>query len=203
MDSELYLRGIKLFNSGAYFEAHEVLEDVWRAAPVPEKKFLQGLIQVAVGLHHHSKGNVVGARSLLARAVQELVGLSGRLWRNPVAGIAALARAVAARAGGKQIRPAGAAVRRQFLVNPSLVGEIRARHPGAELMSLAESAQHDEDRDIQNRAVSFHEEALPTNPCRRFPFELRAAVNPQGKPSRITRPQILAPTVSRTEALTR
>jgi hypothetical protein len=74
VDSELYLRGIRLFNSGAYFEAHEVLEDVWRAAPALEKKFLQGLIQVAVGLHHHSKGNVVGARSLLSRAARNLSG---------------------------------------------------------------------------------------------------------------------------------
>jgi predicted metal-dependent hydrolase len=72
VDSELYLRGIRLFNSGAYFEAHEVLEDAWRAAPAPEKRFLQGLIQVAVGLHHHSKGNVVGARSLLGRAARNL-----------------------------------------------------------------------------------------------------------------------------------
>src|SRR2546426_11872421 len=72
VDSELYLRGIKLFNSAAFFEAHEVLEDVWRAAPEPEKKFLQGLIQVAVALHHHSKGNVVGARSLLERAARNL-----------------------------------------------------------------------------------------------------------------------------------
>ncbi len=72
MDSELYHRGIRLFNSGAYFEAHEVLEDAWRAAAVPEKTFLQGLIQVAVGLHHHSQGNVVGARSLLSRAARNL-----------------------------------------------------------------------------------------------------------------------------------
>jgi uncharacterized protein len=74
MDEELYLRGIKLFNRRAYFEAHEVLEDVWRAAPGPEKKFYQGLIQVAVALHHHGKGNVVGARSLLARATKNLSG---------------------------------------------------------------------------------------------------------------------------------
>ena len=72
MDAELYLQGIKLFNSEAYFEAHEVLEDVWRSAPAEEKKFLQGLIQVAVALHHHHKGNVVGARSLLARASRNL-----------------------------------------------------------------------------------------------------------------------------------
>jgi uncharacterized protein len=67
-----YERGLELFNRGEFFDAHEVLEDVWRAAPPAEKKFLQGLIQVAVGLHHHSRGNVVGARSLLTRAQRNL-----------------------------------------------------------------------------------------------------------------------------------
>jgi predicted metal-dependent hydrolase len=74
MDEDTYFRGIKLFNSADYFEAHEVLEDVWRAAPGPEKKFYQGLIQVAVALHHHGKGNLVGARSLLGRAAKNLSG---------------------------------------------------------------------------------------------------------------------------------
>src|SRR5213080_2687814 len=64
--------GISLFNRGQFFDAHEALEDVWRAAPESEKKFLQGLIQVAVALHHHSKGNLVGARSLLERAARNL-----------------------------------------------------------------------------------------------------------------------------------
>src|SRR5438874_12872865 len=68
VDSARFREGIKLFNSGEFFEAHEVLEDVWCAAPAAEKRFLQGLIQVAVALHHHSKENRVGARSLLARA---------------------------------------------------------------------------------------------------------------------------------------
>ena len=66
--------GIKLFNRAEFFEAHEVLEDVWREAPAAEKKFLQGLIQAAVAFHHHSSGNVVGARSLLARARRNLSG---------------------------------------------------------------------------------------------------------------------------------
>jgi predicted metal-dependent hydrolase len=64
--------GLDLFNHAEFFEAHEALEDVWRAAPMPEKKFLQGLIQVAVALHHHGKGNLVGARSLLKRASRNL-----------------------------------------------------------------------------------------------------------------------------------
>src|SRR6202007_2798575 len=70
--NERYLEGLRLFNQHNFFEAHEVLEDVWRAGPEPERKFLQGLIQVAVALHHHSRGNLVGCRSLLDRARRNL-----------------------------------------------------------------------------------------------------------------------------------
>ena len=72
MDHEGFVRGIQLFNQAEFFEAHEVLEDVWRAAPDPEKKFLQGIIQIAVALHHHSRGNRAGAQSLMKRAVRNL-----------------------------------------------------------------------------------------------------------------------------------
>ena len=72
MRKEGYWRGIELFNRGEFYEAHEVLEDVWRPSAQPERRFLQGLIQVAVALHHHSRGNVIGARSLLARARRNL-----------------------------------------------------------------------------------------------------------------------------------
>ena len=64
--------GIRLFNAGQFFESHEVLEDLWRAAPENDKKFLQGLTQLAVAFHHHSTGNLVGCRSVLARAVRNL-----------------------------------------------------------------------------------------------------------------------------------
>jgi predicted metal-dependent hydrolase len=74
VDSARFREGIKLFNNAEFFEAHEVLEDVWRAAPTADKKFLQGLIQAAVAFHHHSTGNAVGARSLLARAQRNLSG---------------------------------------------------------------------------------------------------------------------------------
>jgi len=74
MDQEAFLRGIQLFNEAEFFEAHEVLEDVWRAAPATEKRFLQGLIQIAVAFHHHSTGNLVGAHSLLERGTRNLDG---------------------------------------------------------------------------------------------------------------------------------
>jgi predicted metal-dependent hydrolase len=67
-----HLHGIALFNRGKFFDAHEVLEDVWRAAPPEEKKIWQGLVQVAVALHHHSTGNRVGMRSVLVRAMNNL-----------------------------------------------------------------------------------------------------------------------------------
>jgi hypothetical protein len=72
VDFEQYLRGLGLFNRREFFEAHEALEDVWRTTVGPERKFLQGLIQVAVALHHHSRGNLAGARSVLRRAVRNL-----------------------------------------------------------------------------------------------------------------------------------
>lgn len=72
VDVAHYLKGIELFNRAAFFDAHEALEDVWRAAPLAEKKFLQGLIQVAVALYHHGNGNSVGARSVLRRGFRNL-----------------------------------------------------------------------------------------------------------------------------------
>ena len=67
-----YRRGIELFNQRKFFDAHEVWEDVWRETIGPRKKFLQGLIQVAVAFHHHSTGNVVGACSLMERGRRNL-----------------------------------------------------------------------------------------------------------------------------------
>jgi predicted metal-dependent hydrolase len=72
MNFESVLRGIFLFNHGRFFEAHEVLEEIWREAPAAEKRFWQGLIQVAVGFHHYGVGNRIGAQSLLARARRNL-----------------------------------------------------------------------------------------------------------------------------------
>jgi uncharacterized protein len=74
VNSEGLQRGIQLFNRGEFFEAHEALEDVWRAASAEEKKFLQGLVQLAVAFHHYSTGNRVGMRSVLDRGIKNLSG---------------------------------------------------------------------------------------------------------------------------------
>jgi predicted metal-dependent hydrolase len=69
-------RGVDLFNRGHFFDAHEALEDVWRALPRdrPLRRHLQGMVQLAVAFHHQSKGNHVGARSVLERAMRNLNG---------------------------------------------------------------------------------------------------------------------------------
>jgi predicted metal-dependent hydrolase len=54
-----------LFNARLFFEVHELLENCWRGAEGDLKTFLQGLIQVAVGLHHQQSGNLRGAIALL------------------------------------------------------------------------------------------------------------------------------------------
>jgi predicted metal-dependent hydrolase len=74
-------RGVNLFNRAHFFDAHEVLEDVWREAPLhtPSRRHLQGLVQVAVAFHHQSKGNHVGARSVLERALRNLTGADNSL----------------------------------------------------------------------------------------------------------------------------
>ncbi len=77
MDSH-FQHGIDLLNQGRYFDAHEALEDVWRESTGDQRRFLQGLTQLAVGLHHHSTGNLAGARGVLARAASNLGGYPDR-----------------------------------------------------------------------------------------------------------------------------
>ena len=73
VDQAGFSHGMRLFNAAEFYAAHEVWEDVWRPLTASgEKKFLQGLIQIAVGLHHHSTGNKAGALSLLRRGGRNL-----------------------------------------------------------------------------------------------------------------------------------
>jgi len=59
-----YLEGIEHFNKCDFFEAHEVWEELWADYSGPSRKFYQGLIQVAVCLHHFGNGNIRGAKKL-------------------------------------------------------------------------------------------------------------------------------------------
>lgn len=77
--------GLRLFNERYFFEAHEVLEDVWHRDHGPSRLFLQGLIQICAGFHHFQNGNPRGAAELLQRGAdkmrkypEEYLGLDAR-----------------------------------------------------------------------------------------------------------------------------
>ena len=61
-----------LIRQGEYFAAHEVLEDVWRAAEPEERDFFQGLVHVAVAWYQAGRGNSVGCERQLEKAARRL-----------------------------------------------------------------------------------------------------------------------------------
>lgn len=64
--------GLEQIARGEYFEAHETLEDVWRAADPGEKDFFQGLVHVAVAWYQAGRGNRVGCERQLEKAARRL-----------------------------------------------------------------------------------------------------------------------------------
>ena len=61
-----FKRGLEAIRAKRYFEAHEELEEVWRAAPAEERDFFQGLVHVAVAWYQADRGRPVAtARQLL------------------------------------------------------------------------------------------------------------------------------------------
>jgi predicted metal-dependent hydrolase len=71
-EQELFRRGLQELNTGFYFECHETLEDLWTGVRGPARDFFQGLIQIAVGFYHLTRGNDEGAGRMLDRAVARL-----------------------------------------------------------------------------------------------------------------------------------
>lgn len=63
-------RGVRLFNAGRYMSAHMMWEETWREAQPPDRGFLEGLIQLAGGLHLRTRrGATRGAVHLLSQAM--------------------------------------------------------------------------------------------------------------------------------------
>jgi DUF309 family protein family protein len=62
-------RFAECWNSGQFFDAHETLEPRWIKT---RDRGLRGLIQLAAAFHHLQRGNVVGARTTLERAILRL-----------------------------------------------------------------------------------------------------------------------------------
>jgi hypothetical protein len=72
-DSEQLEQGRAAFNRGEYFLAHELWEEVWREMTNAEQRiYVQGLIQIAAGLHHLQKRRVRPGTGLLRKGLEKL-----------------------------------------------------------------------------------------------------------------------------------
>ncbi len=74
-DPSRFEKFIRSFDSGQYWEAHEVLEEVWK---VDRQDFYKGLIQVAASWVHLEHNNRSGVLKVLPRALRYLEKYPGR-----------------------------------------------------------------------------------------------------------------------------
>jgi uncharacterized protein len=67
-----WLQGINEFNAREYYACHDTLEALWMDAIDPDKKFYQGVLQIAVACYHLHNRNWRGAVTLLGEGIGRL-----------------------------------------------------------------------------------------------------------------------------------
>lgn len=65
-------KAVAEFNDGYWFEAHETLEDLWMVTPLPERTFMQGIIQAAAAFVHYARREYPGIIKLLGLSIEKL-----------------------------------------------------------------------------------------------------------------------------------
>lgn len=71
-DDPRFLKGIDEFNQGLFFECHETLEEIWLEEHGEERRFYQGIIQIAAGYFKLEQGVPVGAIKLWHTGLEKL-----------------------------------------------------------------------------------------------------------------------------------
>jgi uncharacterized protein len=71
LDPRFY-SGIQSFNSGNFYEAHDLFEDLWHECDEPKRRWIHGIVQISVAMHHHSTGNLNGSLLLLAEGISRM-----------------------------------------------------------------------------------------------------------------------------------
>jgi predicted metal-dependent hydrolase len=64
---------VTLFNEGDWYGAHDLFEELWHETNEPERRWLQGMVQLSVALLHRQRGNLHGAMVLLGEARGRLI----------------------------------------------------------------------------------------------------------------------------------
>ena len=71
-DDPRFLKGIDEFNQGLFFECHETLEEIWLENHEEDRKFYQGIIQIAAGYFKWQQGVPVGAIKLWHSGLEKI-----------------------------------------------------------------------------------------------------------------------------------
>jgi predicted metal-dependent hydrolase len=71
-----FKRGLDEIRARHYFEAHEELEEAWRAAPAEERDFFQGLVHVAVAWYQAGRDRPVATGRQLEKAARRLAAFA-------------------------------------------------------------------------------------------------------------------------------
>lgn len=67
-----FWQGVEQFNSGQFYDCHDTLEAIWLECYGTEKKFYQGILQIAVACYHLSNLNWRGCAILLGEGMSRL-----------------------------------------------------------------------------------------------------------------------------------
>ncbi len=71
-DDPRFIKGIDEFNRQLFFECHETLEELWLEERGEDRKFYQGIIQIAAGYYKLQQGVPVGALKLWRTGLEKL-----------------------------------------------------------------------------------------------------------------------------------
>jgi predicted metal-dependent hydrolase len=95
-ERRIYHEGIRLFNEGHFFEAHEAWEEAWSQVPDRRReRFYRAIIRGAVTLELLRRGRAVGVRQVFVDCLNTFEGLPPIFMGLDIAGfIAALRHAI-------------------------------------------------------------------------------------------------------------
>lgn len=79
-DRDGFARGITAFREGEFYLTHDLWEAVWHSYSPSDRRFLQGLIHIAVGAYHLQCGNRKGCRSQFGKAADKIGPFTPTHW---------------------------------------------------------------------------------------------------------------------------
>ena len=72
MPNNEFLQGVEQFNQQEFYACHDTLEALWMEASEPQKRFYQGVLQIAVACYHLGNHNWRGAVVLLGEGIARI-----------------------------------------------------------------------------------------------------------------------------------